>query len=148
MDLRPWQRHISHFLISQVEIELTEVILLRVIDQLQNLIRGSEASEWLLRTGGGRQCIDLNDINELEVISQRTLAVIINQVLPFSTDIPTQSGCNLAEEPDETMKAFSQTAKDSRNYFGYKLACHYRSILPYHLAIPLRILTNRQRKSV
>ena len=87
MDLRPWQRHISHFLISQVEIELTEVILLRVIDQLQNLIRGGEASEWLLRTGGGRQCIDLNDINELEVISQRTLAVIINQVLPFSTGV-------------------------------------------------------------
>ncbi|MEO1068661.1 MAG: hypothetical protein AAFW95_06000 [Cyanobacteria bacterium J06638_6] len=82
IDLRPWQNRISHFLISQVAIELTEVILLRVIDQLQNLIRNGEASDWLLRTGSGRQYIDLNDINELEAISQRTLTVIINQVLP------------------------------------------------------------------
>ena len=82
IDLRPWQRRINHFLISQVAIELTEVILLRVINQLQNLIRNGEASDWLLRTGQGRQYIDINDINELEVISQRTLTVIINQVLP------------------------------------------------------------------
>jgi hypothetical protein len=82
IDLRPWQHRISHFLISQVAIELTEVILLRVIDQLQNLIRNGEVSDWLLRTGRGRQYIDINDINELEVISQRTLTVIINQVLP------------------------------------------------------------------
>ena len=53
IDLRPWQRRINQFLISQVAIELTEVILLRVIDQLQNLIRSGEASDWLLRTGGG-----------------------------------------------------------------------------------------------
>jgi len=82
IDLRPWQRRVSQVLISQVAIELTEVILLRVIDQVQNLIRNGEASDWLLRTGGGRQYIDINDINELEVISQRTLTVIINQVLP------------------------------------------------------------------
>jgi len=82
IDLRPWQQRISHFLISQVAIELTEVILLRVINQLQNLIRQGEASDWLLRTGKQRQYIDINDINELEVISQRILTVIINQVLP------------------------------------------------------------------
>ena len=82
VNLRPWQSRISHFFISQVAVELTEIILLRVIDQLQNLIRNGEASEWLLRTGRGRKYIDINDINELEVISQRTLSVIINQVLP------------------------------------------------------------------
>jgi hypothetical protein len=82
VDLRPWQSRINHFFISQIAVELTEVILLRVIDQLQNLIRNGEVSDWLLRTGGGRQYIDINDVNELEVISQRTLSVLINQVLP------------------------------------------------------------------
>lgn len=82
IDLRPWQSRISHFFISQVAVELTEVILLRGVNQLQNLIRSGEAREWLLRTGDGRQYIDINDINELEVISERTLTVIINQVLP------------------------------------------------------------------
>jgi hypothetical protein len=82
VDLRPWQNRISHFVISQVAIELTEIILLRVIDQLQNLIRNGEVSDWLFRPGGNRQYIDINDINEMEVISQRTLTVLINQVLP------------------------------------------------------------------
>jgi hypothetical protein len=81
--LRPWQQRISHFVLSQVAIELTEVILLRVIDQLQNLIRNGEASDWLLRTG---QVIGNTSTSttstRLEVISQRTLTVLINQVLP------------------------------------------------------------------
>ncbi|MGF1566720.1 MAG: hypothetical protein ACFCVD_01360 [Nodosilinea sp.] len=82
VNLRPLQSRVSHFLISQVAIELTEVILLRIIDQVQNLIRNGEARRWLLNDGGGRQYIDINNINELEVITQGALTMLINQVLP------------------------------------------------------------------
>lgn len=82
IDLRPLQTRISHFFISQLAIELTEVVLLRIIDQVQNLIRQGEASRWLLKDRRGRDYIDINDINELEVITQRTFGIILNQVLP------------------------------------------------------------------
>lgn len=82
IDLHPLQSRVSRFFISQIAIELTEVILLRIIDQIQNLIRTGEVSRWLVSDGGGRQYIDINNVNELEVIAQRTIAVLINQVLP------------------------------------------------------------------
>jgi hypothetical protein len=61
--------------------ELTEVIIIRVINQLQNEVRsGSLARQFF--EGTTREYIDLNNINEIEAITHRLTEVIICQVLP------------------------------------------------------------------
>lgn len=81
VNLEPARERVNRFLISQVAIELTEVIVLRVIDQLQNSIRRGEAARWVLDSGE-RRYIDLNGVNELQVISDRLSTVLIHEVLP------------------------------------------------------------------
>jgi hypothetical protein len=82
INLQPLQASISRLVISQVAIELTEVILVRVIDQMQNLIRTGEAKNWLVNPRQQSQYIDINNVNELEVITQQLTTLLVNQVLP------------------------------------------------------------------
>ncbi len=82
VNLQPLQSRISRFFLSQLAIELTEVILLRALDQIQNLIRSGEARSWLLTPKTEREYIDLNDVDELDVITQRLVTVFVDHVLP------------------------------------------------------------------
>jgi hypothetical protein len=82
INLQPLQSRISRFFISQIAIELTEVILVRVIDQMQNLIHTGEAKTWLINPQSQGQYIDINDLNELEVITQQLVTLLVDQVLP------------------------------------------------------------------
>lgn len=82
VNLQPLQSSISRFVISQVAIELTEVILVRVIDQMQNVIRTGEAKNWMVNPSKNSQYIDINNVNELEVISQQLTTLLVDQVLP------------------------------------------------------------------
>lgn len=82
VNLHPLRASISRFVISQVAIELTEVILVRVIDQMQNVIRSGEAKTWLVDPHKQRQYIDINEVNELDVITQQLTTLLVNQVLP------------------------------------------------------------------
>lgn len=80
-NLEPARERVNRFFISQVAIELTEVIVLRVIDQLQNSIRRGDVARWVLDSSE-RRYIDLNGVNELQVISDRLSTVLIQEVLP------------------------------------------------------------------
>ncbi len=82
IDLEPLQNRINRFFISQVAVELTEVVVLRIIDQMQNLIQEGNVTEWLLATGTGRRYIDLNGVNELQVMSQQLSNLLVNDVVP------------------------------------------------------------------
>lgn len=82
VDLEPFQNRINRFFISQVAIELTEVVILRVIDQAQNLIRNGDVARWIMATGAGRRYIDINGVNEVQIISQRLTSLLVDQVLP------------------------------------------------------------------
>lgn len=82
VDMQPVRNRISRFLISQVAVELTEVVILRIIDQVQNLIRDGDVSRWLLATGPERRYIDINGVDEIQVLSQRFTTLLIDQVLP------------------------------------------------------------------
>ncbi|HEY9880332.1 MAG TPA: hypothetical protein V6D29_17885 [Leptolyngbyaceae cyanobacterium] len=81
LDLEPIRNRVNRFLVSQVAIELTEVVVLRIIDQIQNLIRQGDVARALLESSRYRY-IDLNGVNELQVISQRLGTVLIDDVLP------------------------------------------------------------------
>lgn len=81
VNLEPFLGRINRFFISQIAVELTEVVVLRIIDQTQNLIREGEVSQWLFGTAN-RQYIGVNDVNEIQVISQRLTSVLVYQVMP------------------------------------------------------------------
>lgn len=66
-------------LISSVAVELTEMVVIRILDQTQELIRQGELSRWLLQT---HRYVDLNGVNEVEAISKHLIEVIVNHVLP------------------------------------------------------------------
>jgi hypothetical protein len=56
--------------------------VLRIIDQMQNLIQEGNVAEWLLSTGTGRRYIDINGVNELQVISKQLTNLVVNDVVP------------------------------------------------------------------
>jgi len=82
IDLQPLRNRINRFFISQVAVELTEVVILRIIDQCQNLIRAGDVTRWLIDAGTGRRYIDINGIDELQVMSQGFVTILVEQVLP------------------------------------------------------------------
>ena len=82
IDLEPAQQRISRFAISHVAVEMTEIVVLRIIDQMQSLIRDGSLSQMVLRSPGSRRYIDVNGINDLEVLAQRLATLTVYSVLP------------------------------------------------------------------
>ncbi|MBE9136805.1 hypothetical protein IQ254_06230 [Nodosilinea sp. LEGE 07088] len=81
IDLEPIQRRISHFAISQIAVELTEIVVLRIIDQMQSFVREGGVTKALLEPNS-RRYIEVGGVNELEVIAQRLGALTVYNVLP------------------------------------------------------------------
>lgn len=77
--LAPITRRLVRLIISSVVVELTELVVLRIINQLQNWIQRGEAARWLLQT---EHYIDLNGVNETAVISKHLITVLVYHVLP------------------------------------------------------------------
>ncbi|MBT9317511.1 hypothetical protein [Leptothoe spongobia] len=81
--LDPIQGRINRILISQFAVELTEVVFLRMIDQVQNLIQAGQLSRWVFElTAGKENYIDLNDVDEVQTITKRLTDIVVNKVLP------------------------------------------------------------------
>lgn len=81
INLEPIQSRISRFVISQVAVEITEIVVLRIIDQMQSLVRDGSVTKALLEPSS-RRYIEVGGVNELEVISQRLAALTVYNVLP------------------------------------------------------------------
>lgn len=82
IDLEPIQHSISRFAMSHVAVEMTEIVVLRIIDQMQALIRDGSLSQILLRDRSNRRYIDVSGVNDLEVLAQRLGTLTIYSVLP------------------------------------------------------------------
>ena len=80
--LDPIQSRLNRILISQFAVELTEVVFLRMIDQVQSLIKEGQISRWVFELTSQRGYIDLNDVNEVQTIAQKISDIIVNKVLP------------------------------------------------------------------
>ena len=81
INLEPFWSRVNRFFVSQIAVEITEVVFLRIIDQVQNLIREGEVADALLSRTQQRY-IGVNDINEVEAISKELSEVMIYRVLP------------------------------------------------------------------
>ena len=82
INLEPLYNRIIRGVIANFAVELTEIVVIRVIEQLQKLIRQGDIARALLRPESGPKYIDLNDIDEIKTISQRLQSTLVHQVLP------------------------------------------------------------------
>lgn len=62
--------------------EITEVVVVQVVNQLQDAVRRGELSQFLERSSTSRQYVDINNINEVEVISKQLMRLVVHQTLP------------------------------------------------------------------
>ena len=82
INLDPIQNSISRFVISQVAVEVTEIVVLRIIDQMQALVRDGSLTQRLLEPADSRRYIDVSGMNDLEVLAHRLAALTVYNVLP------------------------------------------------------------------
>ncbi len=69
-------------IVSNFAEELTEIIVVRVINQIQGSVKRGELTRWLLEKESVRPYISLNNVNEVEAISTILVQTVIYQVLP------------------------------------------------------------------
>lgn len=81
INLEPIQSRISRFVISHVAVEITEIVVLRIIDQIQSLVRDGSLAETLLEPRS-RRYIEVGGVDELEVLTKRMAALMVYNVLP------------------------------------------------------------------
>lgn len=79
LNLEPARNRLSRALVSQFAVELTEIVLLRVIDQIQRFVREGDISRWI---ADRNQYVDLNGIDEVQTIAKHLSDVVVYKVLP------------------------------------------------------------------
>lgn len=82
INLSPLRDRIIRGIIANYAVELTEIVVIRVIEQLQNLIRQGNITRTILKPETSPRYINLNEIDEIGVISKRLSSTLVYQVLP------------------------------------------------------------------
>lgn len=86
-DLEPLRTQLSRIFVASFAEELTEVVVIQAIDQLQGAVERGEIAKSLLYSAQKRY-IDLNNTNEVEAIAKRLLQVTLCKALPeVQTDL-------------------------------------------------------------
>lgn len=67
--------------VAAIAEEITEVVVVQVVNQMQLFIRRGELSQLLKRTTN-RRYIDINNVNEIEAISKHLTQLVVYQVFP------------------------------------------------------------------
>ncbi|MEA5616761.1 hypothetical protein VB711_02745 [Cronbergia sp. UHCC 0137] len=76
------RKQIHQGIVANFAEEITEIVVVRVINQIQGSIQRGEITRWLLQPENTRPYIDINNVNEVEAIATLFIQTIINQVLP------------------------------------------------------------------
>ncbi len=82
LDLHPVRRQFNQGIVANFAEELTEIVVVRVINQIQGSIQRGDLTRWLLQQENLRPYIDINNINEVEAIAGLLVQTIVYQVLP------------------------------------------------------------------
>lgn len=87
IDLQAIQKQASQGFVASIAEDITEVVVIQIVNQVQSAVRHGEISNLLARKNV-REYIDINQTNETTEIVKLMLQVIIAQVLPkIRTDI-------------------------------------------------------------
>ena len=81
LDLDPIQKQISQGFVASIAEDLTEVVVVRVINQVQSSIRDGDITKWLSQREV-RPYIDLNNTDEVAALTTIIMQLAVYQVLP------------------------------------------------------------------
>ncbi len=81
VDLERIQTQVTQGFVATFAEEITEVVVVRVIKQVQGSIERGEVTRWLFQSEK-RTYIDLNNINEVEAIADIIIKLVVYRVLP------------------------------------------------------------------
>jgi hypothetical protein len=102
IDLHAIQKQASQGFVASIAEDLTEVVLIRLINQVQGSIKQGEITQILSQTSG-REYIDLNDTNEIAELVKLMAKLTVNQVLPkIQTDVENIVKYNLNKAIDSS----------------------------------------------
>jgi hypothetical protein len=76
------RRQAQQLIVANFAEEITEMVVVRVINQTQISIRRGELTRWLLSADNLRPYVDINNINEIEAIAGIFVQALIYQVIP------------------------------------------------------------------
>jgi hypothetical protein len=82
LDIQPVWQHINQAFLANFAEEITEIVVVRVINQIQGSIKRGELTRWLSQKENLKPYIDINNVNEVEAIAGILVQTIIYQVLP------------------------------------------------------------------
>ncbi|MDH6085578.1 hypothetical protein [Umezakia ovalisporum] len=82
LNLQPLQQQINQSILANFAEDLTEIVVVRVINQIQGSIQRGDLTSWLRRKENLRPYIDINNINEVEAIAGILVQTVVYQVLP------------------------------------------------------------------
>jgi hypothetical protein len=82
IDLHLVRRQIHQGIVANFAEEITEIVVVRVINQIQGSIQRGNIFKWLLEPQKKHNYIDINNIDEVQAISLLLMHTIVNQVLP------------------------------------------------------------------
>nr|WP_233222567.1 hypothetical protein [Chroococcidiopsis sp. CCALA 051] len=82
LNLEPVRRQATQGFVASLAQEITEVVLIQFINQLQVSVRRGELTNWLSASSKRQPYIDLNNINEIETIASLVVNVLVYQVFP------------------------------------------------------------------
>ncbi|TAF16510.1 MAG: hypothetical protein EAZ76_07335, partial [Nostocales cyanobacterium] len=82
IDLHLVRRQVHQSIVANFAEEITEIVVVRVINQVQGSIQRGELVKLLLQPEKERKYIDINNINEIEAITGLLVKTLVEQVLP------------------------------------------------------------------
>ena len=81
INLERIQEQINRGIVANFAEEITEVVVVQVINQMQGSIKRGEVSRWLTQSGN-RPYIDLNNVNEVEAIAEILTKLLVYRIIP------------------------------------------------------------------
>ncbi|MFB2973279.1 hypothetical protein ACE1CD_30315 [Aerosakkonema sp. BLCC-F183] len=82
IDLEPIRQQINHDFVANFAEEITEVVGVRMIGQVQESIQRGDVTRWLFHPENRRPYIDINNTNEAMAIASRIIQLSIYDVIP------------------------------------------------------------------
>lgn len=97
IDLDRIQKQISQGFVANLAEDITEVVVISVINQLQSSIRGGDMTKWLSQREV-RPYIDINNTDEVAALTTLVMRLVVDRVLPkIQPDIEALLHHNLAK---------------------------------------------------
>ncbi|MBV9387303.1 MAG: hypothetical protein JOZ78_12840 [Chroococcidiopsidaceae cyanobacterium CP_BM_ER_R8_30] len=82
LDLGRVEKQVSHGLVATLAEELTQVVVVRVINQIQGSIERGDVTRFLQRSPNRRPDVQLREVGEVDAMANLMVQLIVYQVLP------------------------------------------------------------------